>query len=117
MHIGTIIGDLKDGPLKGRFEVLPELGVRSVEVWLGKGPLDVDFLEAVRRKAEAAGVDLWSVHASFSIDLSSPDPSVRRKAIEDLVRCARGIVRLGGKVVVFHASQEVGAAERGERMA
>ncbi|RKY58342.1 MAG: hypothetical protein DRP95_06055 [Candidatus Latescibacterota bacterium] len=117
MHIGTVIGDLRNGPLGERFEVLPELGVRSVEVWLGEGPLDGDFLEAVRKKAEAAGVGFWSVHASFAIDPSSPDISVRRRAVEDIVRCAKGIVRLGGKVVVFHASQEVEDGERSERIA
>lgn len=124
MEIGTTIGNLRDGPAKDRFDALREKGVRWAEVWFGADAevaRDHAFLSEVGQRLDGAGLKVWSVHTSFgtAYDISAPDEAIRRRGIQDAVRCAEGVRRLGGRQVVIHGSAPLaeGGVDRVDRLA
>jgi hexosaminidase len=62
-----------------------------------------------REWAEAAGIELWSLHVPFArdLDLSSPSEAERQKVVRRLAMCFKGYAPLGVKKLNIHGSYEI----------
>ena len=80
------------------FSKAAEAGYDGVEISLVAG-LDVG-VERILRTARSLGIDvLCSTGLSPTMDISSPDPSVRRAGIDHLRRCLDDSARLGSPIL------------------
>ena len=98
-----------------QFVRLKQAGIEAVE--LGIARVDTPELAAAARKfaaqvrdwADAAGVELWSVHIPFAKDLDPSDPSEeqRLKVVANLSRVMDAYAPLRVKKLNIHASYEI----------
>lgn len=104
-------------------ELLREAGFRNAEIWCMNPHFayrDLDFVEAARRRFEAAGVVPRSVHLPFYLHLDllrkgeklsplDPRPEAREICLQEGEAAIRAAQALGAKVAVLHLG-EPGAA-------
>ncbi len=87
-----------------------EAGIEAVEISLGlDATIALDY-EKLRRDADAAGMELWSLHLPFmpfnEIDVSSTDAEIRRRTVDMLADMIRRATAIGIKRLVIHPSGE-----------
>jgi sugar phosphate isomerase/epimerase len=94
--------------------------VKAIELWEPDFDKDERHVAEMRRLLAAAGVEVRTVHAAFgdSLDLSSPNPTVRAAGIQAFRAALDLAVRMQAQIVVAHASAEpIPDEERAARVA
>ena len=74
-------------------------------------PLSKSTIEDFKRNSENYKVKGVSIHASYLLNLSSPDESIRKKSIKDLSSELERADALGIDYVVFHPGAHMGEGE------
>lgn len=74
-------------------------------------------LEAAKAAADAAGIEIWSIHMPFgkNIDLSVRDEEDRKKVVETHAKLIELLEILKPEVILFHPSYYLGLNERDQR--
>jgi sugar phosphate isomerase/epimerase len=109
--IGLGTGIAYRHPITEALRPIAESGVRLIEISTAPSHLDLhhlDRLPEVRRQAADLGLRVHSLHAPFGhdVNLTSPDPAVRRRSLERLTRAADALEFLGGQLYVIHPGGE-----------
>ena len=92
-----------------------ELSTNCFEIWN-----DAKRLANLQSAIADSGIGVNSIHAPFSgeIDISHPDPALRRETLDKVLLCLERLVEVGGKYLVVHPSAEpIDDADRLRRMA
>ncbi len=95
-------------------EVLPAIqegGFTAIEIATAAQHLDLRHLErmgALGQRIRDLGLEVVSLHAPFgpSIDLTSADPQLRMRTLDQLTRAADALQMLGGGLYVIHPGSE-----------
>lgn len=96
--------------------ILGGSSVKAVELWEPTFVKDVGHVQESRRALAMAGVEPRTVHANFggSLDISSPDPSIRSAGMQAISVALDLAVRIGARMVIVHPSSEpIGSAKTG----
>ena len=115
MEIGCAVEVLRGGAAEGRLRDIRSLGIAFIEPQFTPPDAydaeDEAFIDRARDELTQADVAVWSVHAPFGpeVDLSSEKAAVRERGIAAAVRSARGCAALGGRLIVVHCSDTIGA--------
>lgn len=100
MKKGICLGSLPGKNFEEKFELAIDTGFQGVEI----GPLEtVEERENYKKAADDLGLELHSVMNSvhWSLPLSDPDPDVREKSVEGLVRSIETVSAVGGDTVLL----------------
>ncbi|MBR4799628.1 MAG: sugar phosphate isomerase/epimerase [Clostridia bacterium] len=103
------------------FRAYAEAGIETMEVSPNQGGFDeLDFAK-IKRLADSHGVALWSFHLQYypftQIDISAPDPALRRKSVQRLCGQIERASQVGiNKFVVHPGSEPIGDHERREHL-
>ncbi len=103
------------------FSALSAAGVQTAEISPPQGHYDETDLREVRRLSDRYGVRLWSFHLPFypfeEIDISSLDPTLRKRSVDEIGERIRQAADAGIGVYVIHPSGEpIPDTERAERI-
>jgi sugar phosphate isomerase/epimerase len=111
---------------EGRLAEIKQAGFVCIEIGLGRIRSEEDLTamkaqaEQLRGAAEAAGIEIWSIHIPYGrdIDISLIDRESRDRAVEEIKAMITLCEYLQPKKLVIHASFEpVPAEEREQRLA
>ncbi|HET7293433.1 MAG TPA: sugar phosphate isomerase/epimerase family protein [Vicinamibacteria bacterium] len=110
-EIGLGTGIAYRHPIGDVLRPIAESGVRLIEISTAPNHLDLhhlDRLPEVRRQVAELGLQVHSLHAPFGhdVNITSPDPAVRRRSFERLGRAADALELLGGGLYVIHPGGE-----------
>lgn len=85
--------------IEDKFKMLKDIGYDGVHI---DDPFNVDPIQA-RRAAEKTGIIIHGVvdPTHWQIRLSDPNPTVRERALNDLIRCIRLAYEFGGSDVLL----------------
>lgn len=93
-------------PEEAAFAAMEEAGIGAVELSLRRDP-DVDFA-GIAAMCRRHGIRLWSCHLPCTprdeMDISLPDPAVRREAVRRLTEMIRRSAQIGIDKFVVHPS-------------
>jgi deoxyribonuclease-4 len=78
---------------------------RSPRGWVAR-PLETQEIEAFQNARSRAGIGPLAVHASYLINLASPNPMLHRRSITALVEELRRADRLGADYLVVHVGSD-----------
>ena len=101
---------LRDGPRLAR-----ELGCKALQVFCGnprgwrKAPFDPQFLARFKTEMAAAKIDPLVVHATYLINLASPNETLYRRSREALIEEVKRAAQLGARYYVIHSGTHKGA--------
>ncbi len=89
-------------------KLLARSSVKSVELWEPTFGKDEDHVHRMCNLFDAAGVEVRTVHANFgsSIDISSPDHTVRSEGIQAFSIALDLAKRMGAQIIIVHPSSE-----------
>lgn len=98
-------------PIEETLEPIRAAGFSTLEISTAPQHLDLSSatgLQALHRRIEAAGLRVHSLHAPFGhdVNITSPDASQRRAALDRLHRAAEALAILGGTLYVIHPGGE-----------
>ncbi len=110
-EVGLSTGIAYRHPIGDVFGPIAESGLRLVEISTAPHHLDLDRLDRlpeVRRQLDAFGLRVISLHAPFGhdVNITVPDPVLRRRSFERLFRAADALKLLGGRLYVIHPGGE-----------
>jgi sugar phosphate isomerase/epimerase len=100
-------------------ELLAGSSVQAVELWEPTFKKSEDHINLMHRLFTNAGVEVRTVHANFggSIDISSPDRTIRSNGILAFSIALDLAVQMGARIVIVHPSSEpIPEEARAERM-
>lgn len=107
-----VSGGLAKGPHNGR-----AIGASAIQVFTrnqvrwGARPLDGEEVHAFRAALLGSGVEVVLAHASYLINLASPDPELLAKSRDAFVAELRRCEALGIRYLVFHPGAHLGAGD------
>jgi deoxyribonuclease-4 len=108
-HIG-ISGGLQKAPEEGR-----KIGCETIQIfsknqqqWAAP-PLDPAVAEEFRREVRRVGYPMTAAHASYLLNLGTPDPKLHERSVEGLVIELQRAEALGLTYVVLHPGAHTGA--------
>jgi sugar phosphate isomerase/epimerase len=109
--IGLSTGCFYRTPLLDCLETIRGSGFSMIEVVFSPAHLDFKNRDAVQEAArhiEELGMEAYSFHAPFAddIDISSPDPSRREHALDEILRGVEAAALLGVHYFVIHPGPE-----------
>ena len=89
-------------------ELLANSSVKSVELWEPTFKKSEDYGNLMLNLFDKAGVEVRTVHANFggSIDISSPDHTVRSDGIQAFSTALDLAMRMRAQIVIVHPSSE-----------
>ncbi|MEK7474911.1 MAG: sugar phosphate isomerase/epimerase [Candidatus Coatesbacteria bacterium] len=93
---------------------LPQFGFTHIEVFLDPALYDRaerDWFVRFAVRARDQGVDLWSMHAPFSLDISSADAAARDRAIAGIESTIGLAAQAGARFVIVHPGSLVTPAD------
>lgn len=98
-------------PIEQTLQPIREAGFETLEISTAPQHLDLSSasaLQALARRIEETGLRVHSLHAPFGhdVNITSPDASQRRAALERLQLAAEALAILGGKLYVIHPGGE-----------
>jgi sugar phosphate isomerase/epimerase len=109
--LGLSTGIAYRHPLLDVLEPIARAGFRALEI--STAPHHFDFCDAalveqVRARLSSLGLRAHSLHAPFGhdVNLTSPEPDVRARSLERLLRSADALQALGGTLFVIHPGGE-----------
>jgi len=88
-----------------------QIFTKSTQQWVGK-PLRPSSIAAFRRAVATHGIERPVAHASYLINLGSPDPDIRARSIDALACEVERCDALGIEDLVFHPGAHLGDGER-----
>jgi deoxyribonuclease-4 len=109
LHFGLHL-PLRNGPQLAR-----ELGCKTLQVFSGnprgwrKAPFDPQFLARFRAELAAAKIDPLAVHATYLLNLASPNEQLYRRSREACIEEVRRAAQLGARYYVIHSGTHMGA--------
>jgi sugar phosphate isomerase/epimerase len=110
-EIGLGTGIAYRHPIDAVLGPIADSGLRLVEISTAPAHLDLhhlDRLPGVKRQLADRGLCVHSLHAPFGhdVNITSPDPALRRRSFERLLRAADALELLGGRLYVIHPGGE-----------
>jgi sugar phosphate isomerase/epimerase len=98
-------------PIEQTLEPIREAGFETIEISTAPQHLDLSSaagLRALARRIGEAGLRVHSLHAPFGheVNITSPDATQRRAALDRLTLAAEALRELGGSLYVIHPGGE-----------
>ena len=81
---------------------------RSPRIWR-EPRIDDPAAKAFRERSRANDIDPWVVHASYLVNLATPDPDLRERSIESVQDDCDAAAVLGARYVNVHLGAHTGA--------
>lgn len=108
----SIKGGVDKAPIYGKEATCDVIQIFSKnQMQWAMPPLSKSTIEDFKRNSENYKVKGVSIHASYLLNLSSPDESIRKKSIKDLSSELERADALGIDYVVFHPGAHMGEGE------
>jgi deoxyribonuclease-4 len=108
----SIKGGVDKAPIYGKEATCDVIQIFSKnQMQWAMPPLSKSTIEDFKRNSENYKVKSVSIHASYLLNLSSPDESIRKKSIKDLSSELERADSLGIDYVVFHPGAHMGEGE------
>jgi deoxyribonuclease-4 len=108
----SIKGGVDKAPIYGKEATCDVIQIFSKnQMQWAMPPLSKSAIEDFKRNSENYEVKGVSIHASYLLNLSSPDESIRKKSIKDLSSELERADALGIDYVVFHPGAHMGEGE------
>jgi len=108
----SIKGGVDKAPIYGKEATCDVIQIFSKnQMQWAMPPLSKSTIEDFKRNSENYKVKSVSIHASYLLNLSSPDESIRKKSIKDLSSELERADALGIDYVVFHPGAHMGEGE------
>jgi deoxyribonuclease-4 len=108
----SIKGGVDKAPIYGKEATCDVIQIFSKnQMQWAMPPLSKSTIEDFKRNSENYKVKGVSIHASYLLNLSSPDESIRKKSIKDLSSELERADSLGIDYVVFHPGAHMGEGE------
>lgn len=108
----SIKGGVDKAPIYGKEATCDVIQIFSKnQMQWAMPPLSKSAIEDFKRNSENYKVKGVSIHASYLLNLSSPDESIRKKSIKDLSSELERADALGIDYVVFHPGAHMGEGE------
>jgi deoxyribonuclease-4 len=108
----SIKGGVDKAPIYGKEATCDVIQIFSKnQMQWAMPPLSKSTIEDFKRNSENYKVRSVSIHASYLLNLSSPDESIRKKSIKDLSSELERADALGIDYVVFHPGAHMGEGE------
>ena len=107
---------------RGSLAKMKAAGIEAVEISLGRDATRTLDYAALRRDADAADIEIWSMHLPFmpfaEIDVSANDEALRKSSVTECAEIIRHGAEIGIDKFIIHPSAEpIEEAQRGERLA
>jgi len=102
-------------PLRNGPQLARELGCKTLQVFCGnprgwrKAPFDSQFLAEFKTELAAAKIDPLVVHASYLINLATPDERLYQRSREAFIEELERSAQLGARYYVIHSGTHKGA--------
>jgi len=108
----SIKGGVDKAPIYGKEATCDVIQIFSKnQMQWAMPPLSKSTIEDFKRNSENYKVKSVSIHASYLLNLSSPDERIRKKSIKDLSSELERADALGIDYVVFHPGAHMGEGE------
>ena len=118
---GLSTGCFYQTPILDCLESIERAGFKKIEICSLPRHLDYHDGAAVQRAAsriQDLGLEAYSLHAPFAdhIDISSPDPDIRKRSQEQILQAAMSAAVLQVRYFVVHPGPETGGFPEHERL-